>query len=653
MIVGGCWFAFSFEAFNMALLLLSVEQLFSKGKSWLFPIAIFLICISQPFNLYVYGLFLITYTVIRHVQSNNFTLRSLGLTFIKMAGLGAIGVLLSGPFLLENIVQLLESPRGSGTTSYTHILSSSPMFATADALQLLTGITRFFSNDLVGDGESFYGWKNYLEAPLFYCGLPCLILVPQVFLFLEKRVRVLFISILILWLLPFIFPYLRYAFWLFAGDYYRAYSFFIAFFLLFYALVALDKIITLKRINLTVLAVTVGVLLLLLSYPYFINIDTLKSPDSSPLDPSQFTFIIVMLLIYGILIFLMTKPAVATYSMYAFLLAVAVETIYLSGTTINNMEASSTSELLPNTGYQDHTLDALEYLKKTDNSFYRIDKTYYSSPAKWYSHNDGMVQGYRGTRAYTPFNQQHYILYLQLMGIVKKDVENESRWAAGLAARPVLGSQNRVKYFFAKTNVNPLWSLTCDRLPTFGDVQVFKNKFVLPFGYTYNKFISEREFSELSDFQKDFVSLRACVLKDEDFSKAPGLTMFNLRDTLPVSAYNPDNYRQFVNDVSRDTLQIDQFDDRLLTGKISVPENKMMYLSIPYDDGWQLKVDGNAQRKIILSAGMTGIMLPKGQHQVEMSYHLRYFGVGLILSLAGAVAFVLRFLYQRKPNISK
>lgn len=649
MIVGGCWFAFSFEAFNMALLLLAFEQLFTRGKSYLFPVAIFLICISQPFNLYVYGLFLACYTLLRHVQTGTLTARKIGGTFLKMMGLAILGMLISGPFLLENIVQLLESPRGSGTASYAHTLSSASLFETIDKLQLVTGLARLFSNDMVGTGQTFYGWKNYLEAPMFYCGLPCLLLMPQVFGFLRKKVKIAFLAVLVAWILPFLFPYLRYTFWLFTGDYYRAYSFFVAFLFMYYSLHALDMILQAGKVNVKVLAATIIVLFGLLCYPYLINIDTLVSPDNAPLNFPVFIFVSALLIVYGALLNFMTRPKLAVYVKYAFCLVLMTELIYLSRTTMNNMEASETSEFLPKTGYDDYTMDALEYIKKTDNSsFYRVDKSYFSSPAKWYSHNDGMVQGFKGTRAYSPYNQLHYVLYLQLMGIIKEDAEQESRWTMGQATRPALGAENQVKYYLAKTNVNPAWRVTCDQLPPFGNVTAFRNNFVLPLGYTYDRYINEDVFRNLSIIQKDFVSLRTCVLDDYEIKQAVGLKQFQLTDTLPAGAYNMDLFRKLTQEAGREALKISRFDQNRLEGTINVSEDKMMYLSIPYDDGWKLKVDGQKQDKAIVSAGMTGVMLRKGQHTIEMAYDLRYFGIGVLLSVLGLLAYVGFWFYMKK-----
>jgi uncharacterized membrane protein YfhO len=389
------------------------------------------------------------------------------------------------------------------------------------------------------------------------------------------------------------------------------------------------------------------VLFALLCYPFFIDIDTLKYPDSTPLNFPVFMFAVVVLLVYGTLLYFITNPKYTVYLKYAFCLVLMTELVYFSSTTMNSMEASETSEFQPKTGYNDYTFDALDYIKKTDRSFFRLDKSYFSSPAKYISHNDGMIQGYRSTRSYSPFNQLHYILYLQLMGILKEDVENESRWVMGLNTRPVLGAENQVKYYLAKTNVNPFWKIICEQLPPFGNVTAFRSNYVLPFGYTYDHYISEATFSGLSVVQKDFVSLRACVLDDYEMGKPHGLKPFLLRDTMPAASYSPVLFKQWGDELGREALGISHFNETSLTGSIDVSEDKIVYLSVPYDDGWELKVDGQPQEKAIVAAGMTGVLLKKGKHTIEMDYDLRYFTIGVMLSVAGLLAYAALWFYAR------
>lgn len=643
MIVGGGWSYFSYEAFSMALLLLAFEMLLTENKWLLFPIAIFIIAISTPVNLYLYGLFLACYAVVRCFQVGMGNLNGIIGIFMKMAGLGLLGVLLCAPFVIENIFIIMESPRGSGGSSYAHILSSMPMFDVADKTNIGTCVMRFFASDLLGSGNEFKGWQNILEAPMFYCGLPCLLLMPQVFRSLSKPVKWAFIIFIGVWMLPIIFPYFRWAFWLFTGDYYRAYSFFVSLIFLFYSLHALEVVVREKKLNLIVLIVTVVVLFILLNYPFF---------DKDAINTALFTFVCFLLLVYGALLYFMTKPASPVYLKYIFLGVVVVELMYFSSTSVNQRDAVTAAELQQRVGYNDYTVDAVKAIKG-DNSFYRVDKNFSSSGAMHQSLNDGLAQGFHPTSSYNSFNQGNYINYLQLMGLVDKTNEFQTRWAMGLLARPILESENRVKYIIAKpANFNQLWRFVCDSIGMYGDVRLLRNKYVLPIGYTYGAYIKESVFTPLLPVQKDFVSLRACVVADKDAAQVSSLKEFRLQDTVAQGAFTFDLYAQYVRDLSKDTLVLSRFDEHEISGKIDLPEDKMMYLTIPYDAGWTLDVDGHITEKTKLSAGMTGIMLKKGSHKIALTYHQRYLSQSLMMTLLGVVIYLGLWFWswRRKRN---
>jgi len=127
--------------------------------------------------------------------------------------------------------------------------------------------------------------------------------------------------------------------------------------------------------------------------------------------------------------------------------------------------------------------------------------------------------------------------------------ENSTRWAKGLADRPILFSIASGKYWLSKRPDNAVANMGFDSIAKFGDVKVYKNKFALPFGYTYDKGIGEDEFKKLSPTQKDFCLLRACVIGNEDKATFSSIKTFNLADTVAPVTF--DNYLAYVNELKQ------------------------------------------------------------------------------------------------------
>ncbi|HMG82944.1 MAG TPA: YfhO family protein [Ferruginibacter sp.] len=638
MIIGSAWYVFTYEAFTLALVLLGFELYFQKNNWIVFVIAIFSIGISMPFDLYITGLFLFFYILFRLAQTGQLNVKMVVSILLKLCLLGIVGLLLSAPFLSESLLQIAESPRG-GSSSYFNMLSSQPVFALADQFQFGTFVMRFFSSNLIGVGNDFKGWINYLEAPMSYCGIISIILMPQVFSFISKSARKWYIIWLLIWLLPNIFPYLRHALWLFTGEYYRVLSFCLSLVFILYAVWALDLIIKNKKLNLITLAVTLLICILLLNFNYF---------DEGSVEKDQMVmfFIYVSIFVYSLLLIFITRPGSSAYFKYALLVFVCIELIFMSAPAVNDRQAFTTDELTQKTAYNDYSVEAVNYIKSNEKGFYRIDKDYFSSGSLFNkSLNDNKMLDYNGTSAYSAFSNGNYINYLRAYEVIGYN-ELDSRWCPGLIGRPFLQSLNQVKYILIKNYSNPIWRYVADSVAKFGDVIVLKNKFTLPFGYTYQQYMLKSEFDSLSIWQKDVLSYKACVLTDAEVNKANGLKPYDIKDSVDRKAYTFEMLHNDVAMLSSDTLQLSFLSDKKITGQVVSRAPEIMYLSFPYDRGWHLTVDGKETELINLN-GMTGLYLMQGTHQVELNYRVPLFFKALWFMLAGILFCIVLFMLDK------
>ena len=656
MIIGACWYLFTFEALNVALLLLGFEKLYQKKQGLLFALGIFLTAISFPVNLYTFGLFILCYALFRFLLDQRFSKQVFFSLLGQIVLYGSIGLLLAGPFLLENIFQLIESPRGSGPDSYFARLSGSPMFAMANKVELGSSIMRMFSNDILGTGNNFTGVQNYLESPFGYCGLISLLLMTQVFPLVEKSKRRIYIVLLVIWIIPSLFPYFRYAFWLFSGDYFRAYSFFVSLVFILYSVQALDLILKLKKINLVTLLTTLAFWFIVGSLTYKSTItypngqqavQELKSDDTVSF------FVKTFLVFYAILLYLIGSAKNLPVLKTVLLVLVAFELLFLSQISVNKRNMVTARELKEKTGYNDYSVEAVGFIKSQEKSFFRIDKTYFSGGAMHGSITDHKVHGYYGTSSYNSFAQMNFINFMRGYDVIDKTSEYASRWVDGLRNRPLLESLNHVKYMLTKnTSMNPLWQSTYDSIAKFGDVVVLKHKYTLPLGYTYKAYMLQDDFDRLSPTQKDLMSFKVCVLSADQAGQATALKRVALNDSLDLRTFSWNYVASNSDSLKKEALSLSKFSDNEFEGSIRTAHTRLMYLSFPFDKGWQAYLDGHKVDKLMVNYGMTGLMIPPGQHQIRMEYHLRFFSKGWIMVLAGLVLLTLALYMNRKKHLT-
>lgn len=603
------------------LVLISIEYIL-QGKNWyLLPIATMLIAIDQPFNFVLITEFSLIYLLIKLYSTNkiNDWLNN-GKLLLKVVVFGGLGIGMGFLIFYSQILLLLNSPRGSGDVAYTNTLSSQPILQVSDSIELFTSYLRWFSNDILGYAASFKGWQNYMEAPAFYVGLGTLLLLPQLFVFSNKRQKIAYGSAVGLVFVIITFSFFRYAFWAFTGNYYRVLAALIAVGTLLGGLKVIEAIIKGFKINVIVLVSTFIVLLIPLLYSFSTELAALINKPVR-------TSVIVFLLFHTIILAATRLNGLKNIMLWTFLGLTAIEMTYFDNLTINKREIQTVNDFKSKTGFNDYTTEAIDFVNKTDKSFFRIEKNYSSGSSMHASLNDPMVQNYNSTSSYHSFNHRNYISFMKGLELIAPNEETATRWVSGVRGRPLLMPLTSVKYYLVKGQL-PFQRFGFDSLITFQDVQVFKNTFNLPIGFTLDKYITEDTFKQLSMVQKDVSVYRGFIIKKEDAAK------FNAFSEVKDSLQNitVDSYAQLIKDCRVDTLQISSFDDKHFEGTIDLDRSKLLFLSIPFDKGWKAEVDGKITETTLVTFGMTGIILNKGKHIVKLYYEAPYLKTGTLVS---------------------
>lgn len=626
-VLGSGWGIFSTEAVYAALLLYAFERFYQDGKWGLFPAVTALIAVLQPFDLYLFGVFLFIYIVFRFLEAGGKNFKDFASLVFRLSGLGLLGAAAASFFLVNGLLQMLDSPRVAGGVSFFGTLASRPVFGLADKAHYATAVLRFFSSDMLGTGSAFKGWNNYLEAPLFYCGLLPLLLVPQLFGFISKRKKILYGALLAATGLPIVFPYFRYAYWLFAGDYYRFFSLSVAVVLLLLGVKALDKMDGTSKPRIFTLALTLAALLGALYYPYP------PGTVSSGVRTAAAGFLAGYSLLLALFHVKRFRPAARAL----ILLTVAAEAAYMSGITVNNRPVVTGAELAEKTGYNDYTVDAVAYLKGLDKSFYRIDKDFFSGPSQYMSINDAKAQDYYGTPSYHSFNQLNYIRFLREIALVRGNSEARTRWAPGLLGAPPLHSFASVKYAFSRSERPLVLKFGYVPLAAVGDVRMFENKYALPLGFVYAQRIAPADFHKLTQSAKIAVLYKACVVDTHVYNEASAYPESHAGAV--TGNYTFSQYAFDIARLKRETLSVSEHGQNRVKGKITLAGKGILFFSIPFDRGWRAKVDGKNVRPARVNIGFMGLFLDSGAHEIELEYTPPYLAASAAVSLAALLLY--------------
>lgn len=91
-----------------------------------------------------------------------------------------------------------------------------------------------------------------------------------------------------------------------------------------------------------------------------------------------------------------------------------------------------------------------------------------------------------------------------------------------------------------------------------------------------------------------------------------------------------------------------------IKGEIDVKEDGYFNLSVPYDEGFTIKVDGKETKYQKLNGVFVGFKIDKGHHNIEITYEAPNFKEGAMITIMGFILFISVIIYQYlKPRKNK
>src|SRR2546425_10018803 len=215
MCTGSCWIVSADETVGFTFLLFAMEGAISRGRWIYIPFAVALMGLVTVFHFYLSAVLLCLYVPTRLFELHGWRPVELGSVCTRLALFALLGVGLAAVVCFGSAQSILNSPRGSGTIGNFTWAPTPALFQLESPVYYVTAALRPFSTDMLGTGDEFRGWLNYFEAPMSYCGLLPLLLLPQVFIGATGRQRILYSLFLGLIVVPIVFPWFRYLFWVF------------------------------------------------------------------------------------------------------------------------------------------------------------------------------------------------------------------------------------------------------------------------------------------------------------------------------------------------------------------------------------------------------------------------------------------------------
>ncbi len=128
------------------------------------------------------------------------------------------------------------------------------------------------------------------------------------------------------------------------------------------------------------------------------------------------------------------------------------------------------------------------------------------------------------------------------------------------------------------------------------------------------------------------------------FNKEAELSYNNIQViAVPMSQYieNAEKLGEYV-------LENIEMGDDQICGTISIPEDRILQLSVPYSDGWKAYVDGEEVSVMKSDTMYMSILVSAGDHSIEFRYETPYLHIGILVTIMTAVLFAVYELIRRR-----
>lgn len=121
-------------------------------------------------------------------------------------------------------------------------------------------------------------------------------------------------------------------------------------------------------------------------------------------------------------------------------------------------------------------------------------------------------------------------------------------------------------------------------------------------------------------------------------------------DDLRISCQPVANITSYTQQRGENVLEDIQIEENAITGNITVNQDKILVLTVPYSTGWSVAVDGKEQKLEQVNSMFMGVKISKGDHQVEFHYQTPYLHQGAVMSLVGAILWLVVAIVAKKQS---
>ena len=265
--------------------------------------------------------------------------------------------------------------------------------------------------------------------------------------------------------------------------------------------------------------------------------------------------------------------------------------------------------------------------------------------------NTGMYLGYSSINCFHSVVPASIMEFYEYIGVERSvGSRPETDYAAlrpFLSVKYLLNQKNQDSFVDKETNEPLMYGFSY--LKTDGNYYVYQNENYIPYGFSYDYYLTEEFLEEYSNQNRVNMMLKGVLLTDEQIKKY-GHLMENI-ETIYDNAFDNEIGTTLSisdEDLTYDCQQLSQTaatefktDKNGFTATVSRDKPNLVFFSIPYDKGWSATVNGKPAQIEKVNVGFMAVEVPEGDSTIRFDYETPGLITGLGVTICAALIMLI------------
>lgn len=266
--------------------------------------------------------------------------------------------------------------------------------------------------------------------------------------------------------------------------------------------------------------------------------------------------------------------------------------------------------------------------------------------------NTGMYLGYPSVNAFHSVVSPSIMEFYDYIGVERSVASRPDTDV------PAIRSLLSVKYLLNRTDGDSFVADGETLMPdyeyikTSGNYYVYENKNYVPYGFSYDYYMSYDFCDSYSKNSRSRLMLKAVLLSDEQI-KNYSEYMTDIENLKYSGEYNSDTVTLSLTDsamavdaaaLKGDAADSFNVDNNGFSATVTRDKKSLVFFSVPYDKGWTATVNGKVVEIEKVNVGFMAVAVDAGVSEIRFNYKNTGLAIGTSVTLCAVVIFIIYML---------